>query len=391
MPPLASHILDELERHSEHWHHNYNASMALKACAHVIQDAQNAERLVFMAIGFANLQEEDFIERNSVDLIFQGINTAGGHVAEALMILASNFQVRCAPFPDLLSPTLQLFAGNKHFAIRALILRRLPYFQSKMSALSWKIFHCAMKDGSGLWQFAESWLYYSYHNHFEKVAPLLALIYREGSCKDMETWGRISALSALSNRIDFDAWLNDLKTLDVADAWQGAGSVWTNVENIKQHRKQCLSGIEAGLTATEPHAAIIAQNMEKLFRDNASVISIPTELIRLYFTILGSNNESKLHCFINFGKWLNATSHRDPEQAVAVTEIYLAYVKHIKSYLYDHENNLAQLMTRLFSEAEEREESDHGEMLGRVVSIQDTLLTLELNNINDWLRAAERP
>ena len=44
---LVGHILDELERHPKHWHHNWAASKALQACAYVIQDTQNAERLVF--------------------------------------------------------------------------------------------------------------------------------------------------------------------------------------------------------------------------------------------------------------------------------------------------------------------------------------------------------
>lgn len=47
-------------------------------------------------------------------------------------------------------------------------------------------------------------------------------------------------------------------------------------------------------------------------------------------------------------------------------------------------------MTRLFAEAEEREESDHGAMLQRVVSVQDLLLSLGVNSISDWLKAAER-
>ena len=47
-------------------------------------------------------------------------------------------------------------------------------------------------------------------------------------------------------------------------------------------------------------------------------------------------------------------------------------------------------MTRLFAEAEEREESDHGTMLKRVVAVQDLLLSLGVNSINDWLKAAER-
>ena len=71
-------------------------------------------------------------------------------------------------------------------------------------------------------------------------------------------------------------------------------------------------------------------------------------------------------------------------------EFSLAYVSHAKPYFYDHENRLVQLMTRLFAEAEEREESDHGAMLKRVVSVQDLLLSLGVNSINDWLKAAER-
>lgn len=57
----------------------------------------------------------------------------------------------------------------------------------------------------------------------------------------------------------------------------------------------------------------------------------------------------------------------------------------------NHENNLIQLMTRLFAEAEEREESDQGDMLQRVVTIQATLLALGVSSISDWLEAAERP
>ncbi|AKH39042.1 hypothetical protein BCL69_106017 [Nitrosomonas communis] len=261
----------------------------------------------------------------------------------------------------------------------------------KKSELGWDLFNCAMKDASGLWQTAEPCLYYSYHSHFEKVAPLLARIYHEDGEKGMKTWGRISALAALSNRIDFDVWLEDLKTLGVTDAWQGAASVWTNTENIKQHRSQCLAGIEAGLNADSPHANIIAKGLEKLFRDSTSVISIRTELIRKCFSILENDNENRQHYFFEFGDWLNGISQHDPEQAIAATEIFLTYVKRTRPYLYDHGNNLTQLMTRLFSEAEEREESDHGEMLWRVVSIQDTLLSLGLDSINDWLRAAERP
>lgn len=77
--------------------------------------------------------------------------------------------------------------------------------------------------------------------------------------------------------------------------------------------------------------------------------------------------------------------------ALEATEIYLEFVQRTKPYLYDHENNLTQLLTRLFAQAEEQEESDNGAMLQRVVSVQDALLALGVNGVNDWLKAAERP
>jgi hypothetical protein len=390
-PALASHILDELERHPKHWHHNRAASNAMQACANVIKDTQNAARLVFLAIGFASLREGSTIKGDSVDLIDTGINMMSGHVAEALMILANTFQEHSVPFPELLSPTLRRFAGNAHSAIRALILQHLPYLQSQNYELGWDLFHLAIQDDTGLWQIAEPCLYYAYHNHFEEVAHLLARIQREGSGKDMETWGRISALAALARHIDIFVLLNDLKDMENTEAWRGVGSVWTHPENIKQHREQCITGIEAGLKANGPHAAAVAQQMERLFHENNPTISIPIKLIHLCFTVFESDSENKHHRLFGFDKWLNATSHRDPEQALAVAEIYLAYVNRTKPYLYDHENNLTQFMTRLFAEAEEREESDHGAMLQRVVSLQDMLLSLGVEGVNDWLKAAERP
>ena len=386
---LAVQILDELERHYFYWQHTRSMAKALEACAHVIQDAQSAERLVFLAIGFESLREESTILGDSAELLGVGINMRSGNVAEALMILANSFQENGIPFPELLPPTLGRFAGNDHPAIRALILRRLPFLQSKNPELGWDLFHRATKDSVGLWKPAERCLYYAYRDHFEKVAPSLERICREGSKEDMETWGRISALAALTGHIDLVDLIGDLNTLDITEAWQGAASVWTHTGNIKQHREQCLAGIAAGLRVGGPHSVAVAQHVAKIFRENTTPISIPAELVKLCFSAFEDDCENR-HDLFGFDEWLNAISQRDPEMALAATEIYLAYVSHAQPYIYDHANHFVQLMTRLFAEAEEREESDQGAMLARVVSAQDLLLSLGLNSINEWLKAAER-
>ena len=48
-------------------------------------------------------------------------------------------------------------------------------------------------------------------------------------------------------------------------------------------------------------------------------------------------------------------------------------------------------MNQLFAYAEELEESDDGDFLNRVVTLQDALLSVGVSEIQTWLEAAERP
>jgi hypothetical protein len=67
------------------------------------------------------------------------------------------------------------------------------------------------------------------------------------------------------------------------------------------------------------------------------------------------------------------------------------HLRRLSAYLHDHSNGSSQLMTLLFAEAEEREESHDGEMLRRMVFVQDKLLSLGVNGVSEWLKAAEPP
>ena len=389
---LALHILDELERHNAHWHRKRTTANALQACAHVVQNTQSAERLVFLSIDFLMFQEESSISGNSVDLLTIGINMARGHVVDALMIMGTRLHEKNLSWPELLAPTLRKFATDDHPAIRALILRRLPYFQSLQPDLGWELFDLVMQESTdGLWATAEPCLYYAYHQKFDIVAPWLRHLYRDGQDTELETWGRISALAALSKKIDFSAFLSELVSRNTSQSWRGAASVWTHAGNMQQHRDQCLAGIQAGLGPANSDVAAVARKCRRLFREKTPLISLPTELIQRCFTVLEAETESTQKDIYEFDAWLNATSTRDPMSALECTEIYLNYVRQVKPYLYDHENNLTQLLTRLFAQAEEQEESDGGGMLQRVVALQDSLLALGVNGVNDWLKDAERP
>jgi hypothetical protein len=248
-----------------------------------------------------------------------------------------------------------------------------------------------MQDADGLWVYTERCLYYAIRDKFEMVSAQLARIYSEGSHKELAIWGRISALSALTGHIDFTTLVGELDKLNTTEAWQGASDIWTHPRNIDEHREQCLVGIEKGLNAQKNHAVAVASKMNRIYQDDTPFVSIPIELIGLYFAVLQTDSENRNRDVFGFTKWLNLTFRRDPEHALAATEIYITYLSNTVNYLYDHENLLGQLMTSLFAESEEREESDQGSMLTRVVKVQDLLLSLGGGSINDWLNAAERP
>lgn len=383
-------ILDELERHLSHWHRRRSAARALEACSHVVFDTRDAARLTFLAIGFQSLDEDESVRGDNVDLITIGINMAKGNIADGLMVLASNLQESGSEFPELLVPALRCFASDKHPAVRSLILRRLCYFQTKAFSLGWELFELAMRDSRRLWGIAEPCLYYAYRRNFEVVSPLLPRTLNEGTGTDLQTWARISALSVMSRKIELSVFLDHLKSLCDSQAWKGAATVWSHPDNFLQHREQCAVGLHAGLDAGGSHAEAIAQEMEGLFNEEAAFVRVPLALIERLFDALKGEKESHQRLY-RFPEWLSATALLDPELALSAIEIYLEYVARCKPYIYDSKGSFAQLMTRLFSEAEEREESDRGAMLRRVVATQDHLLSLDVKGVADWLKAAERP
>jgi glycosyltransferase involved in cell wall biosynthesis len=388
---LAQQILSELENHVYHWSRNRSASNAISSCANVVNNTLDASRLVFVAIGFENLREVEPIQGESVDLVTMGINMVRGHVVDALITMAIQLHDVDAAFPELLEPALSRLAADGHPAIRALVLRRLPFLQKKLPSLSWKLFDRAMSDPTGLWISAETCFYYGYQKNFKRIAALLSRLYTDGRGKELEVWGRISALSAMAGNLEFSSFLEDLKVLDSSEAWSGSSSVWTHSGNLVDHSEQCLLGIEAGLNARSAHASVVAGKTIRLFTDDDSVVGIPTALVVRCMKVIESDTPNRGHRFGGLEGWLGATAQRDPEQSLEILEYYLALVKRTNTFLHDYQNRITQLLTRLFAAAEEREEIDAGVMLARVVAVQDILLGLGVDGIEKWLKAAERP
>lgn len=386
---LAGLILDEIERHPPRWHHCRAAASALAACANVVDSDYNAERLLFAAVDFVNSPDRTFDDGR--ELIGEGINMMRGNVTEAVVILATRWAEKRWPFPELLVPTIRRYAKDPHPAIRALILRRLPYLQSRDPDLGWALFDLATADNDPrLWTIAEPCLYYAYYQRFDKVAPVLQRIVSTANGKALETWGRISALANFPGHVDFEELISELQSMNSVDAWKGAATVWTYHENLVRHREVCLAGIRLGLEQENEISVLIASKMSSLFIKGVPTIPIPFDLVNRYFSVIEQNQGDQRVGLYNFDSWLNALSQTNPDEALEIVERFVAYIRSANYPLYDL-NDITQLLTSLFREAEEREEADNGALLNRVVALQDAFLSTGFNALQDWLRDAERP
>ena len=76
------------------------------------------------------------------------------------------------------------------------------------------------------------------------------------------------------------------------------------------------------MNAGKPHALVVAQEVESLFRNDGLAIHIPISLLSRCFEVLEGENDAKYHILFGFTKWLNIIAQRSPEEALASTEIY---------------------------------------------------------------------
>jgi hypothetical protein len=390
-PELADLILTELERHPTHWGGTRIAAMALEACAHVTRTEELANRVLFECVGLLRTETGTLRSDATGDnLLTHGMNSVSGEVAGALMTIANTWAEDGREiFPELLAPTLRRLAFCGDASVRAVLLYRLPFLQSR-SALGWELFEAAMEPWDDrLATVAEACLYHTYNSHFGRIRPHLDRIRRSASAGALETWARISALSALSDHLSTDVLVEELEHMATEAAWSGAVSVWVANAKYPEIGAACIASLERAVSIEAAHAAI-RQHASELFRDVHPPTLIPTGLLRRLVDGSRSDPESPLHIY-GLDSWLAAMAQVDADAALDRAEVAATSVGSGAVILYDHEP-IAILLTRLMREAEEREESDSGEMLRRVVRVQDLFLGSSfLHGLTQWLHDAERP
>lgn len=393
---LASLILLEIERHPAGWDRKRVTADALQAVSHVLP-LQNVDRLSFQLLAFLSAEWQD----SAGDLLTIGINAARGNAADAAMILVNRLLEAGTPIPSLLQTAVTGFCEDSHEAVKAVILRRLPYLTSMNQELGWDLFdRCTAGASASLWRVSEPCLYHAYHRQFDRVAPALERLLNavqeesgedDGDGNALATWARISALASLSGHIGLEGLKQELSALDREQAWLGATSVWIANAHLPEHLSACVDGLSHALGA--PSGMLrTATGMERMFDRAQDPLCVPSELVRRMFAALRQSVSERKHYHPHwFLAWIANTSKTNVELSLSSLEELAQFLAETGQTLYDSTGDIPKALTELFREAEERELSDGGVLLRRVIEVQDRLLTIGVHGLEEWLKAAERP
>lgn len=384
---LGDLLLYELNTHPIFWQCRREAAQALEACAHVVETQENAEAISFHLVGMLHADDPAPDRQSGQNLVGIAINSTRGNAAEAALILANRWAEVGRPLPELLAATLCRFANDAHPAVRTVLLRRLPSLQYRLPELGWRVFDLATDGGdTETWTEAEQCLYYTYHQHFDIVAPYLARMYQVAA---YESWGRIAALACLSDHIPRRDFLDKLLEAKDSAAWKGAVQVFASNAGLDEHRSICLETLFWALEHTPEPGVVTEEIHHGLFTLNPPIRGLSAEFLQRFFAARTRANSDPHRSLFSFLEWLSAKAPNSPDEALEAMEIMLA-VEHSPStdlwYLTD-----VSILSSLLQEAEERELSDGGAFLKRVIAVQDALLKTGVHGFDQWLKDAERP
>ena len=387
---LVTRLLEELEGHPAFWRGRREAAEAVLVCSHIASEEVDTARLVFQLVGFLDMNDPSLGEPVGDRLDSIAINSVRGRAAEAVVILANRLAESGKPLPELLQPLLHRFACDQHPAVRAILIRHLPVLQYHLPVLGWSVFDTSMRDaGADLWLYAEQCLYYDYHRQYDRVRPYLDQLEVVDSEKTAATWGRISTLSTLQGHLTIKELLDTLSRRNNPGAWDGAAAVFCSNASVHEYRDICFTGLKECLTRmSEPW--VIASKLTKLFDCKPHAIEIPAVLLTRTFELLADTRSGHQNMPHEFYDWAAARANSYPDSTLDTFESALHIIPDEKLEKW-HNEPIVQLLTTLFREAEDREESDGGALLERVIKLQDILLRKGFYLIDEWLRDAERP
>ncbi len=390
---LALQLLDELDRHPTFWRERREAAKAISACAHVVINESDRYRVLFLAIGFASLVEAYDQDETALNgLMATGINMTRGEAVQAALTLMHRTIDEKAPWPELLMPAIKRFALDPNPAVKSLVLHELSNLQWHYPEEGWNLFRVATADAEEeLWCEAEKCLYWSYNKNFQRVDTYLSHIGQTFTGEAAKMWGRISSLAVLEGHIRAENFVDQLRVAQSLNKWLGATQVWTSNAYTKKCTAVCWFGIRAAFSSEFGESQELLAEMRSLFKKCRDLTPMPDDIVEAYFATLEKSEAGRDNFSLHgIDDWLGELVVNYPDEALQSSERVVAFLK-LKKTPHVYMDELPQVLTRLFREAEERELSDGGAMLGRCITLQDGFLSLGLQNVEAWLFDAERP
>ncbi len=134
---------------------------------------------------------------------------------------------------------------------------------------------------------------------------------------------------------------------------------------------------------------VAVQVNNELFDLRPPVNNLSADFLRRLVEALPQGERGQRQSLHAFFQWLSAIMPPSFDEALEAMEIMLATINADSTdfwFLAD-----GSILNSLFQEAEEREQSDAGAFLARVIAVQDTLLKTGAHGLDQWLKDAERP
>jgi hypothetical protein len=386
-PMVADWLIRIVESHYDFWTGRRDMATILKASAEVVESNEDCERISFLLFGCLKSADPGPDREDTNDHLTVAINSTRGVAVEAAFTLAGRWSESARLLPPLLMEVLKRCTSDPHPSVRALILQSLPIFLHYNQDRGWQLFERTVFAGDAPpWRHAYNCLYYNYYKRFHVVSGYLSVLRVANDPEALKVWSRISALSSLAGHIEFDAFLADLEAVNRDDAWSGATSIFAaNLAELKL-REFCTQGLLAALNSAEDKNRVLG----KMFRIFTECMDYPIDLafIETYFNAVAANRAEHGRDVHGVGDWLASVGVVDPDYALVAVETILLHSVSLDTW---DGSPYTKLMTALFREAEERELSDQGLFLSRVVVVQDALLQRGTQSLESWLKDAERP
>ncbi|HKZ56802.1 MAG TPA: ATP-binding protein, partial [Thermodesulfovibrionales bacterium] len=394
---LALSLLMCLSKYTDFWNNGYVVARALEICCHILEESEEIEWLLLFLSRLANHSNPEELKQvifsnnkagmTSDDLMYGALNSVRGIAANGAIELANRLLTKGEKLPELLIPLLFRFAKDPVAAVRVSILMKLPLLTHYDNNLGWNILDAVFKDPHPfLWPHGERFLYYQYHNHFDRVQPYLDRIKSEAIETAGETWGMISTLAYLSGHITKDQLFNDLTDLNNKGAWLGAAQVFSaNIEG--QHRDVCEEGILQILKDEEIYSEVLSRIDTAFEHLSTGGAERTIEIAERFICAHDAKQLGRLHWFYD---WLPLLANNSPRSALTVCEKLIDKIDGSGQRCYiGHQEGLVSAVIRILREADE-DEMDDLTFIRRAIDLQDRLMRLNLVDILQVLEEAGR-